>query len=219
VVCRGIDVAGGGDRALAPVRLRAALREAIDHPPMLTLLVATVVFALAHTQMYTLFTVYLADELGLSKLEIGLTYMVNGVLVLTLQWWALGAIGRLGVTRILPLAALVFAAGYFAVGLATGLATAMAAIAIITVAEVAFAPAHQTAAADSGDAARLGKSFGLVSWAQTVGIAFAPLVGGALFDAIGHHHVALWSCVAGGCLVLAALLARYGRQRAATTAR
>jgi hypothetical protein len=35
-LCRGIDVAGGGDRALAPVRLRAALREAADHPPMLT---------------------------------------------------------------------------------------------------------------------------------------------------------------------------------------
>ena len=216
-LCRGIDVAGGGDRALAPVRLSAALREAVDHPPMLTLLVATVVFALAHTQMYTLFTVYLSDELGLSKLEIGLTYMVNGVLVLALQWWALGAISRLGVTRILPLAALVFAAGYAAVGLATGLATAMGAIAIITVAEVAFAPAHQAAAADSGDAARLGKSFGLVSWAQTVGIAFAPLVGGALFDAIGEHHVALWSCVAGGCLALAALLVRYGRQRAAAT--
>ena len=74
---------------------------------------------------------------------------------------------------------------------------------------------HQTAAADSGDAARLGKSFGLVSWAQTVGIAFAPLVGGALFDAIRAHHVALWSCVAGACLVLAALLARYGRQQRA----
>ena len=214
-LCRGIDVAGTGDRHLARVPLTAALAEAVRQPPMLVLLLATVVFALAHTQMYTLFTVYLADELGLSKFEIGLTYMVNGALVLALQWSALGAITRLGVTRILPIAALIFAAGYALVGLATGVVTAMLAIAVITVGEVAFAPAHQTAAAASGDAARLGKSFGLVSWAQTVGIAFAPLGGGALFDAIRDHHLALWSCVAGACLLLALLLALYGRLHAA----
>ncbi len=197
--------------SLERVRLHDALREAIAHPPMLTLLIATVLFALAHTQMFTLFTVYLADELDLSKAEIGLTYAVNGSLVLLLQWPALGAINRFGIVRVLPIAALVFALGYVMIGLAVGVLSAMAAIAVITVGEVLFAPAHQTAAAHSGDAARLGQSFGLVSWSQTVGVAFAPLVGGSLFDAIRDQHLLLWSLIASMCVALAAVLVVYGR--------
>jgi len=180
-------------------------------PPMRVLLAATVLFALAHTQMFTLFTVYLSDELELSKASIGLIYAVNGSLVLLLQWPALGVIHRFGIVRILPLAALVFALGFVLIGLAVGLISAMIAIAVITSAEVLFAPAHQTAAAHSGDAARLGKSFGRVSWAQTIGIAFAPLLGGTLFDAIRDRHLLLWSIIAGLCVALAALLVRYGR--------
>ena len=217
-LCRGIDVAPVARRDLARVSLRAALREAAGQPALRLLLIATVVFAIAHTQMFTLFTVYLADELRLSKFEIGLCYMVNGALVLTLQWWALGVIAKVGIARILPLAALVLAAGYLLVGAAVGVASAMLAIAVITLGEVAFAPAHQTAAADSGDAARLGKSFGLVALAQTVGIAFAPLCGGALFDHLRGQHLALWSCVAATCVVLAGLLVAYGRRRAAAVA-
>lgn len=212
MLCLRIEPVGRpAGAALDRVRLRDALREAAAHPPMATLLVATVLFALAHTQMFTLFTVYLADELHLSKASIGLTYAVNGGLVLLLQWPALGAIHRFGILRVLPIAALVFALGFFFVGLATGVVSAMAAISVITVAEVLFAPAHQTAAAQSGDAARLGKSFGLVSWSQTIGIAFAPLLGGALFDAIRDRHLALWSVVAATCVVVAACLSLYAR--------
>ncbi|MEZ4404701.1 MAG: MFS transporter [Kofleriaceae bacterium] len=219
-LCRGIVVEAVEDRAAAPARtpLWTALRDAAAYRPMRLLLAATVVFGLAQTQMYTLFTVYLADELELTKFDIGLVYMVNGALVLLLQWHALGVIRRVGVRRVLPLAALGFAAGYQLIGVAVGLATAMAAIAVITVAEVVFTPAHQTAAADSGDPRRMGTSFGLVSWAQTVGIALAPLLGGLLYDHIGHRHVALWACVSGGFLVLALILVRYGRAIGAVAA-
>ncbi|MBK9032782.1 MAG: MFS transporter [Myxococcales bacterium] len=210
-MCRGIAVAAPTTGVPARARLWASLAAAAAHRPMRLLLIATVVFALAQTQMFTLFTVYLADELDLSKFDIGLVYMINGALVLLLQWHALGMIHRLGVRRVLPLSALGFAAGYLLVGLATGLATAMAAIALITAAEVLFTPAHQTAAAESSDPARMGTSFGLVSWAQTIGIAFAPLCGGALYDHIGHHHLALWACVSGAFLVLSGLLVAYGR--------
>jgi predicted MFS family arabinose efflux permease len=209
-LCFRIEHAGGS-AVLERVPLRGALREAVGHPPMLALLGATVLFALAHTQMFTLLTVYLSDELALSKFSIGIIYAVNGSLVLLLQWPALGAIKRFGIVRVLPIAALVFALGFLLVGVAAGLVGGMCAIAVITAGEVLFAPAHQTAAAQSGDAARLGKSFGLVSWAQTVGIAFAPLLGGTLFDAIRDRHLLLWSVIAGLCVTLAGVLVGYGR--------
>ena len=68
------------------------------------------------------------------------------------------------------------------------------AIAMITLtgAEVIFDPAHQTAIAEVADPARRGRTFGVVGFAQMIGIAFAPLVGGILLDTIGDHHAAMW---------------------------
>ncbi|HVK76903.1 MAG TPA: MFS transporter [Kofleriaceae bacterium] len=197
--------------ALARVRLRDAFAEALRQPPMVALLVGSFLFSLAHTQMFSVFAIFMADELHLSKRAIGLLYAINGGLVLLIQWPALGIIRRVGTSTALVAASLVFAAGFALVGAAAGFASAALAIVAITVGEVLFAPAHQTAAAESGDAARLGKSFGLVGFTQMLGVAFGPLLGGALFDAIGHHHLWMWGVVAGLCVALAATFSAYAR--------
>ncbi len=196
---------------LERVRLRDGLRDALGQPPLLALLVGTFLFALAHTQMFSVFAIYLADELHLDKRDIGLIYAINGGLVLLMQWPALGAIRRLGTSAALVIASMLFATGFGLIGLATGFATVAAAIAVITMAEVLFAPAHQSAAAESGDAARLGKSFGLVGFVQMLGVAFGPLLGGLLFDAVGHRHLLMWGVVSGVCLALAATFVVYTR--------
>jgi hypothetical protein len=36
----------------------------------------------------------------------------------------------------------------------------------------------------------------VVGFASMIGIAFAPLLGGRLLDAIGDHHVAMWLAIA-----------------------
>ena len=66
----------------------------------------------------------------------------------------------------------------------------------ITSAEVVLAPAHQTAIAEVADPMYRGRAFGVVGFAQMVGIAVAPLIGGILFDAIGHHHATMWAVIA-----------------------
>ncbi len=40
---------------------------------------------------------------------------------------------------------------------------------------------------------------------------FGPLLGGALFDAIGSHHMWMWGAVSGLCLLLAVTFVVYAR--------
>lgn len=202
---------GGSGRHLAAARMRDALAEALRQPPMVALLVGSFLFSLAHTQMFSVFAIYMTKGLGLAKDEVGLLYTINGALVLLMQWPALGAIRRIGTGVALVTASLIFALGFGLIGAADGFAGGALAIAVITVAEVLFAPAHQSAAAESGDAARLGKSFGLVGFTQMLGVAFGPLLGGAVFDAIGEHHLWMWGSVSGLCLALALTFVIYGR--------
>ena len=196
-----------------PARLRDSLRAAAEHPPMLALLVGTVLFALVHTQMFTALGIHVTRNLGLSERSLGLIYTLNGVLVLLLQWPALSLIERFGVGRVLVVASLGFALGFGLIGVASGLGGILIAMAAITVAEVAFAPAHQAATAAASDARRLGATFGLVGFAQTLGVAFAPLLGGLLLDHPPHAHpwLAVWSTIATLAVAMAGVFAIQAR--------
>lgn len=210
-----------GDAAPPRLRLRDSLRAAADHPPMLWLLAGTLVFALVHAQIFTALAIYVTRNLELSKRALGLVYATNGVLVLLLQWPALGVIRRFGLGRVLVASSLGFALGFALVGVAAGLGGVLVAIAVITVAEVVFAPAHQAAVAAASDPRRLGTGFGLVSFAQMLGVAFAPITGGLLLDHLGapagHASLAVWSVIAGLAIAMAAIFGVQGRLAARAT--
>lgn len=189
------------------VGLREAFRDAAAQPAVMALLIASFLFSLVHTQMFSTFSIYLAEELRLEKHQIGLLYTVNGVGVLLLQLFAIRMIGRIGIHRSLIIASLLFAVGYLLIGAAASVLGVALAILVITAAEVLFAPAHQTAAAETGDPERRGRTFGVVGFAQLLGVAFAPLLGGTLFDQIGHHHLLMWGAIAALALLLAVVLA------------
>jgi len=67
---------------------------------------------------------------------------------------------------------------------------------VLTCAEVLFDPSQQTAIAEVADPAHRGRTYGVVGFASTIGVAFAPLLGGILLDAIGDHHAAMWLSIA-----------------------
>lgn len=173
-----------------------ALGEAWRDPILKLLLAGTFLCALLETQMFSTFSIYMTDELGLAKSDVGLLYSINGLGVLLLQFPALTLIRRLGVKRTLPWASLMDAIGFGLIGAGTGFAGGAIAMITLTSAEVIFDPAHQTAIAEVSDPARRGRTYGVVSFAQMIGIALAPLVGGILLDTIGEHHAAMWATIA-----------------------
>jgi MFS family permease len=180
----------------APGELRRALVAGFRHARMRLLLVATFSAALLQTQMFSTFSIFMTDEIGLSKANVGLLYTLNGVGVLVLQLPALALVRRLGIAAVLPWASLASALGFALIGLASGLPMGAVAILAITGAEVLLAPAHQTAIAEVADPAQRGRAYGVVGFSQMAGIALAPLAGGLLFDAIGHHHATMWAIIA-----------------------
>lgn len=181
-----------------------SLGEAIRHPSLKLLMAGTFLAALIATQMYSTFSIFLVDELSLSKADIGVLYTLNGIGVLLLQLPAIAIVKRLGIATVLPWASLFDALGFAMVGLATGVPGAALAMVIITSSEVMFAPAHQTAIAEVADPAHRGRTYGVVGFAQIAGVAAAPLVGGLLLDATGHHHLTMWALIA--CIGIAQAL-------------
>jgi MFS family permease len=97
---------------------------------------------------------------------------------------------------VLPWSSLLDTLGFAVIGLASGFAGGALSIVILTCAEVLFDPAQQAAIAEVADPARRGRAFGVVGFASMIGIAFAPLLGGRLLDAIGDHHIAMWLAIA-----------------------
>ena len=182
--------------------LRSALHEAIVDVPFRLLLAGTFLSALMSTQMFSTLAIYMTDEIKMTKADVGLLYMLNGIGVLVLQVPALAIIRRFGILATLPASSLVFAISFALVGAATGWTGAAAAMVAITAAEVVFSPAHQAAIAEIADPTRRGRAYGVVAFVQMVGIALAPLAGGALFDTIGRHHGAMWITI--GVIGLAA---------------
>jgi MFS family permease len=177
-------------------KLVDALREGLAHPLMRLILAGTFLCALLETQMFSTFSIYLTDELHLTKSDVGQLYMINGVGVLLLQLPALRLIRRLGITITLPWSSLLDAIGFAMIGFGAGGLGAAIAMVTLTCAEVVFDPSHQTAIAEIADPAHRGRAYGVVGFAGTVGIALAPLCGGILLDTIGNHHVAMWAAIA-----------------------
>jgi MFS family permease len=176
--------------------LRGALRESFADPLLRLLLLGTFLCALLETQMFSTFSIYMTDNLHLTKAAVGYLYTINGLGVLLLQVPALSLIRRLGIATTLPWASLVDALGFALIGAGTGFAGGAIAMMTLTSAEVVFDPSHQTAIAEIANPAHRGRTYGVVGFSQTIGIALAPLVGGVLLDTIGSHHEAMWGTIA-----------------------
>lgn len=195
--------------------LLATLASAWRQSHLRLLLVGTFLAALLQTQMFSTMSIFLTDEIGLREADVGLLYTLNGLGVLLLQLPALALVRRLGIRTVLPWASLVLALGISLVGIGAhglGMAGSAIAIVVITSAEVMFSPAHQTAIAEIADPAHRGRAYGVVGFAQMVGIAVAPLVGGVLLDAIGHRHVLMWTALAAIGIVQAVCLSAFVRR-------
>lgn len=198
IVCSRIEDPIQVTPALSETRAVAtsALRDGLRDPVIRMFLAGTFLAAVLQMQMFPTFSIYMTDELGLTKADVGLLYTINGAGVLLLQVPALRLIERFGIRATLPWASLLDAIGFALIGAGTGFAGGMIAILTITSAEVVLAPAHQTAIADIADPARRGRTYGVVGFVQMIGIAIGPLFGGILLDTIADHHAAMWATIA-----------------------
>jgi MFS family permease len=192
------------------ISLRAALAEAAARGELMLLLVCALVFSTVHIQLFATMSLYAKSELGLVEKQIGLLYTINGVLVILLQVPAVAIIRRLGAERALVTGCVIYSGAFLLIGAAGGAQLLAFAVVVATSGEVVLTPAQESTVAELSDPARLGRAFGLYGTMQMIGVAFAPLVGGIIYDHLRHAPMAMWGTLAALSLILALGYARFG---------
>jgi MFS family permease len=210
------DLGGGGvTEALERVSL-ATLRASYQRNRAFFLYLGLVFLGSIMTvQIFATLSVYARTELGLSQAEIGLLYTVNGVLVVLLQLPAVALIERGGPRRALMLGPAIYAVAFLTVGASHGFGELAVAMAVITAAEVIFAPALSDMAAHLGDPRHLGRAFGLFGLMQQFGLSVGPLVGGLLYDHLRTRPLAMWGALSAGMVLLGIGYALFARRHLA----
>jgi len=150
---------------------------------------------------------------GVSTIEMGRLFAINGVLIVLLQPWASDVIAGRSRTVILAAGTLLVGLGY---GMNAWAGDAMPAragsIVVWTLGEILFTPASMSLAADLAPAHLRGRYQGVFSMAFTSGFAAAPAIGGYV---IGHAGAWwLWvGCAIAGVFVAAGFVALGRRLR------
>ena len=202
--------AAGASPAADRISLRAALTEASSRGELMLLLLCALVFSTVHIQLFATLGLYAKGELGLDEAHIGLLYTINGVLVILLQVPAIAVIRRLSPDRALVTGCLIYSTAFLWIGAADGVGLVILAIVTATAGEVILTPAQESTVADLSDPTRLGRAFGLYGTMQMIGVAFAPLVGGIIYDHLRDRPMAMWGTLAGLAFLLALGYARFG---------
>lgn len=198
-------------REVERFEFRGVWRAAGDRPFLVFCLVSLSLYLLMSQFSGTL-TVFASEHVGVSKPQIGQLYMLNGILVVLLQWPATLLARRTGGRAAMIAGCLLYAVGYGSVVAATSFAWLLVSMAIITAGEVLFMPSSSTEAANLAPAGMMGRYMGFIGLAETVGWALGPFLGGVLLNYWPHQPMLVWLPLSSlGIVAAAGFALRRGR--------
>ncbi len=163
-------------------------------------------------QFASTLSVFATTIIGITDVQLGFLYTLNGIVVALLQWPAARIASKIGIHRALVAGSLFFASGYFCVGLAHSYGVLLFLMIVITMGEVLFAPSANTMVANMAPPGRTGRYMGFFGLAESLGWSAGPFIGGFLYDAYAHTPVILWGAIAGLGLVAAVGFGTTGRR-------
>jgi MFS family permease len=146
----------------------------------------------------------LAARVGLSSIEIGWAYTLNGVMVVALQAVTTRVVERWRPQHMLGAGALLDGAGYLLVGLANDLPLALAGIAVVTLGEMITLPLSAAVAADIAPPDRRGRYLGAYGVFMDVGHGLGQAMGGLGLAAAGADPLRFWWAVVAFSALVAA---------------
>jgi MFS family permease len=167
---------------------------------------------LAVAQLIVTLSVYSIDTVGITQAELGILYTLNGLMVVFLQYPVSSLLKRRSLTWQLTFGAIIYAIGYFLVGLVHGLVFLLVCMVIITLAEIIVSPPSVTMVANLSPPGRYGRYMGVFGFFQTAGWSLGPTVGGALMDAFAGRTMVMWSLISLLALISSVLYINFGRK-------
>jgi len=166
-------------------------------------LVSLVLFTVT-SQLISTLSVYAVEWAGLSKVDLGFLYALNGLMVVFLQFPAVRLTASMRLTSALALGAVLYGIGYGMMGLGGGLAFLSAAMFVTTLGEIVATPPSLNLVANfSGEATR-GRYMGIFGLFNSFGWSMGPLVGGVLLDLTRGRPMVLWGTITGIAFLAAA---------------
>ena len=167
-------------------------------------------------QFASTLAVFSTQRIGISEVQLGWLFTINGIAVVLFQWPAARLAARVGIRWGLVLGCLGYAVGYFSVGLAPSFGFLVGSMVIITLGEVTFSPVSMAAVANMAPAARMGRYMGFFGLTEALGWSLGPFLGGVLYDRLADSPVILWGAVAlvGVLAAVGYMLTQQPRKRA-----
>ncbi len=154
------------------------------------------VLFLTVAQMSTTFSVFSTGVVGVSEIEIGYLFSINGILVVLLQLPMARYISRFRMSAVLAAGALMYAAGYFFVAFAQDFVFLAFCMFVITMGENTTSPSSMNIVANMSPESERGRYMGVFGLSTAIGYSFAPLIGGVLLDTTVSSPVLLWGVIA-----------------------
>jgi len=157
----------------------------------------SVMLFLVMGQFASTLSVFSTEFIGISEVQLGLIYTLNGVIVVLFQWPAALLAGRMRARRALALGCLLYALGYLSVAVAPSFVWLMGSMFLITLGEIVFSPSAMTSVAGMAPEGRMGRYMGFFGLTEALGWSSGPFIGGLLLDAYATKPLILWGPIAG----------------------
>jgi MFS family permease len=147
-------------------------------------------------QMASTFAVFSVEVVGITEVEVGYLYALNGAMVVVLQFPMARYIVPYRMPYVLASGALLYSIGYFLIGLGGGLWMLVLSMVITTLGENIVSPSSSTLVARLSPENERGRYMGAFGIFSSFGWALGPALGGAMYDGLADQPLVLWGAVA-----------------------
>ena len=156
----------------------------------------SVLLFMVSAQFASTLAVFSTGNIGISEVQLGWLFTINGIAVVLFQWPAARLAARVGIRWGLVLGCLAYAVGYFSVGMVPSFGFLAGSMIVITLGEVTFSPVSMAAVANMAPANRMGRYMGFFGLTEALGYSLGPFLGGILYDRLAFTPVVLWGTIA-----------------------
>jgi MFS family permease len=163
------------------------------------------VLYLVISQLMAPLSLFTVDFIGISKNQLGYLYTINGLMVTLLQIPTTRLLRKVRLTVQLLIGAMIYAIGYFWIGLNSTFLMFVVGILIITTGENMVSPPALALTANMAPKDKIGRYMGIYGFAVTGGWSMGPLLGGLLLDWAKPQFIYAWSVIS-----IIALMAAFG---------
>ncbi len=148
------------------------------------------------SQIISTLSIYATNFVGISKSELGIAYMINGLMVVFLQVPLSILANRFGEKLYLTSGMLIYALSFLLLGFIDNIYELVGCILILTLGEMLAIPTVQSIASKLARRRFLSTYIGLLGIFQNIGWALGPSIGGAILDMFRHNHALIWGSIA-----------------------